>query len=94
MSRISQEYPIYVISDHSRIRLVVSYASADLRARVPDTDDPHISSNQHQTSTLLPVEDQPGVPVARYQVSQSAEGRHQLRLSLRVIVAENLDYAI
>ena len=82
MSRISQEYPIHVVSGRSRIRLVVSYASADLRARVPDTDDPHISSNQHQASTLLPVKDQPGVPVARYQVSQSAESSHELDVLL------------
>ncbi len=66
------------------------YISADLCCSIPNSDDFDVSCHQQLALTLLPVQDQPGILVARKEVCECTESRHQFNV-LSFVVSEDFD---
>lgn len=59
-----------------------AYVCADLSSGVPDTDYFDVSCDEELALALLPVQDETGVLVTRYDVTQCTESSHDFNVFL------------
>ena len=71
-----------------------AYVGAYLSSCIPNSNDFDIAGDEKLALSLLPVQNQTGILIARHNVTESSESRYDLDLLLRFVVTEDANNTV